>query len=45
MKLSDKLVKAPKKKSKPVSKVYKHLPRGYKYVDPARDAKQNKNQR
>lgn len=32
--------KAPKRKSKPVTKIYKHLPRGYKVVDPARDAHQ-----
>ncbi len=29
-----------KKKSKPVSKIYKKLPKGYKVVDPCRSAKQ-----
>lgn len=32
--------KVPKRKSKPVSRIYQHLPRGYKVIDPARDAKQ-----
>ena len=31
-----------KKKSKPTSKVYKKLPRGYKVIDPARDLQQAK---
>lgn len=32
--------KVPKRKSKPVTRVYKHLPRGYKVIDPARDLQQ-----
>jgi len=32
--------RVPKKRSKPVTKIYKRMPRGYKGVDPARSAKQ-----
>jgi hypothetical protein len=39
------MAKVPKKKSKPVSKVYKRLPKGYKVVDPARDLQQAKSLR
>lgn len=32
--------KVPKRKSKPASRIYKSMPRGYKGVDPARSAHQ-----
>ena len=37
--------RTPKRKSKPVSKVYKSLPRGYKVIDPARNLQQAKSLR
>ena len=30
----------PKKRSKPVTRIYKRMPKGYKGIDPARSAKQ-----
>ena len=34
--------KVPKRKSKPVSRIYKSMPRGYKGVDPARVGKKER---